>query len=140
MIAALAYMLLYLACGVLMIRFLLPRHRPLNRLWLGLSLGLLEEMWLPALAAFLLSFTLLAHGWPRGCCWLMTLAAGSCGTGGPRPAGTRRKAALLRQMLWVGLPLTILGAYLQYTHVMRVDAAGATGTWARAPTAICRCT
>ena len=43
MIASMAYSLLFLCCGILSIRFLLPRLRPLDRLWLGLSLGLLEE-------------------------------------------------------------------------------------------------
>ena len=47
MIASLAYCLMYLFFGVITVRFLLPRHRPLNRLWLGMSLGLLEEMCLP---------------------------------------------------------------------------------------------
>ena len=57
MIASLAYMMMYLAFGILSIRFLLPRHKQLNRIWLGLSLGVLEEMWLPALSAFLFGFT-----------------------------------------------------------------------------------
>ena len=56
MIASLVYTFMFLFFGVTAVRFLLPRHRPLNRLWLGLSLGLLEEMWLPAIGAFLFSF------------------------------------------------------------------------------------
>ena len=44
MIASLVYTMMFLFFGVMTVRFLLPRHRPLNRLWLGLSLGLLEEM------------------------------------------------------------------------------------------------
>ena len=61
MIAALTYSLMYLFFGVVTVQALLPRHRPLNRLWLGLSLGLLEEMWLPALFAFFFSFGALAE-------------------------------------------------------------------------------
>ena len=56
MIASMAYTLMFLFFGVMTVRFLLPRHRPLNRLWLGMSLGLLEEMWLPALGAFWFAF------------------------------------------------------------------------------------
>ena len=67
MIAATAYMLMFLIYGVMTARFLLPRHRPLNRLWIGLCLGLLEEMWLPALCAFFLDFTVLAHMAARPC-------------------------------------------------------------------------
>ena len=44
MVASLAYVSMYLALGVLTVRFLLPRHKPLNRIWLGLSLGVLEAM------------------------------------------------------------------------------------------------
>ena len=61
MIAAMAYTLMYLYFGVMTVRFLLPRHRPLNRIWLGMSLGLLEEMWLPAIGAFFFSFGAEAH-------------------------------------------------------------------------------
>ena len=61
MIVSILYMILYLGCGVLTVHWLLPRHRPLNRLWLGLSLGLLEEMWLPAIGAFWFSFGAAAH-------------------------------------------------------------------------------
>ena len=64
MIASLIYTFLYLYAGVMTVRFLLPRHRPLNRLWLGLSLGLLEEMWLPAIGAFWFSFGAAAHVCP----------------------------------------------------------------------------
>ena len=45
MIASIVYTLMYLLFGAMTVRFLLPRHRPLNRLWLGLSLGLLEGYW-----------------------------------------------------------------------------------------------
>ena len=55
------YLAVYLACGVMIVRWLLPRHPVLNRVWLGLSLGLLLMMWLPALCAFALDFTMLAH-------------------------------------------------------------------------------
>ena len=62
MIVSVVYTLMYLVFGVISVRFLLPRHRPLNRLWLGMSFGLLLEMWLPALCAFSLGFTEPAHG------------------------------------------------------------------------------
>ena len=124
MIAALTYSLMYLFFGVVTVQALLPRHRPLNRLWLGLSLGLLEEMWLPALFAFFFSFGALAHAAAAGLLFVITLA---CWLLRDRrtPAGWDEKEAdLLRQMLLLGVPLTLLGIWLQYTHVMRVDAAG----------------
>ena len=55
------YLLLFLAAGIFLVRCLLPQHPVLNRLWLGLSLGFLLMMWLPALWAFVFSFGIKAH-------------------------------------------------------------------------------
>ena len=49
---SLLYLLVYLFAGCVIIRALLPAQRPQVRVWLGLSLGLLLLMWLPALLAF----------------------------------------------------------------------------------------
>ena len=65
----------YLICGMVQVRMLLPRHRPLNRVWLGLCLGLLEMMWFPALFAFLMRFGMAAH-----LCALAGLAAATAAT------------------------------------------------------------
>ena len=124
MIASIFYTFLYLYAGVLTVRFLLPRHRPLNRLWLGLSLGLLEEMWLPAIGAFWFSFGAAAHVFGAGVLIVLTLG---CWFVRDRraPAGWDEKEdALLRQLLFFGIPLTLLAIWLQYSHVMRVDADG----------------
>lgn len=124
MIASLSYLLLYLALGVLTVRFLLPRHKPLNRIWLGLSLGVLEEMWLPALCSFLMGFTAAAHAAAAGILLLITAGCWFLrDRRTPAPWNAAEKTTF-RQMLWVLVPLTILSAYLQYTHTMRVDAAG----------------
>ena len=57
----LPYLALYLLCGCLIIRFLLPGQRPLYRLWTGFCLGVLLMMWLPALLAFALAFSVTGH-------------------------------------------------------------------------------
>ena len=124
MIASLIYTVLYLYAGVMTVRFLLPRHRPLNRLWLGLSLGLLEEMWLPALGAVWFSFGAEAHVFGAAVLLVLTLI---CWFARDKrtPAGWDEKEdALLRQLLFLGIPLTLLAIWLQYSHVMRVDSAG----------------
>ena len=124
MIASLCYTLMYLGFGVLSVRFLLPRHRPLNRIWLGLSLGVLEEMWLPAIFAFFFGFNALAHTAAAGLLLLITLGCRAArDRRDPAPWDDKEKA-MLRQVLIVVIPLTILSAYLQYTHTMRADAAG----------------
>lgn len=123
MIAGL-YLAVYLVCGVLAAQWLLPRHTPLARLWLGMAAGLLMLMWLPALCAFALGFTWAAHG--AALVPLAGLTAGAYFLRDRRtPAPwTKEESALLRQMLYVALPLTVLSAYLQYTHMLRVDAYG----------------
>ncbi len=124
MIASLSYMLLYLCLGVLSVRFLLPRHKPLNRIWLGLSLGVLEEMWLPALGAFFFGFTAAAHAAAAGLLLILTLICWLVrDRRDPAPWDEQEKRQL-RQILPVLIPLAVLSAYLQYTHVMRADAAG----------------
>jgi len=121
MVLAGVYLAVFLVCGVMMVRWLLPRHSPLTRAWLGMSLGLLMMMWLPALCAFALDFTLTAHGVA-----LIILAALVLGCYFLRDRRSvarwdDRETQLFRQCLWVVLPLTILSGYLQYTHMVRVD-------------------
>ena len=124
MIASLAYCLMYLFFGMMTVRFLLPRHRPLNRLWLGMSLGLLEEMWLPALGAFLFRFDVEAHAFAAGILFLLTLLCWFLRDKRTPAEWDEKENQLLRQLLIIGVPLTILGIWLQYSHVMRVDANG----------------
>ena len=124
MTASLSYMMLYLALGVLTVRFLLPKHKPLNRIWLGLSLGVLEEMWLPALCAFVFGFTATAHVSAAGLLLLLTFGCWLArDRRDPTPWNDEEKRQL-KKILPVLIPLTLLSAYMQYTHVMRVDAAG----------------
>ena len=50
--AAIVFTLLFLSGGLLMVRLLLPRKNPIIRIWLGVSLGFLMLMTLPALCAY----------------------------------------------------------------------------------------
>ena len=115
------YLLIYLACGVMIVRWLLPRHAPMARAWLGACLGLLMMMWLPALCAFALDFTWQAHA--AALLPLAGLTAGAYVLRDRRAAAgwDDQESRLLKQCLWVVIPLTVLSGYLQYTHVMRVD-------------------
>lgn len=114
----------YLICGMVQVRMLLPRHRPLNRVWLGLCLGLLEMMWFPALFAFLMRFGMAAH-----LCALAGLAAATAATWLLRDKRSvcpwdAEETQQLKQALWFVIPLTIFSGYLQYTHVLRPAADG----------------
>ena len=120
------YLLVFLAAGCACVRFLLPRKSLLTRVWLGVSLGLLLMMWLPALIAFAVDFTWTAHllaliplaGLTAGCFFLRDPS--------PVKKWDVREKQLAGQMLMVVLPLTLLSGYLQYTHCLRV---GSDGGW-----------
>ena len=118
------YLAIFIFCGLFIVRCLLPRHTVLTRTWLGTSLGLLLLMWLPALMAFAVDFTVKAH--------LLALLPLAALTGGAFLLRDRRLAkgwdaaetTLARQMLTVVLPLTLLSGYLQFTHYVRMAADG----------------
>lgn len=124
MIPSIVYTLMYLLFGMMTVRFLLPRHRPLNRLWLGMSLGLLEEMWLPALCAFFFSFTMMAHAAAAVLLTLITLVCFFIRDRRDAAGWDEKEDILLRQLMLTAVPLTMLSACLQYTHVMRADEYG----------------
>lgn len=124
MLLSLGYLLVFLLLGTLSVQWLLPRHRPLARLWLGLSLGLLEMMWLPAVMAFFLSFQDGAHWLALAAGALLALVCYLFRDARPPRGWDEGETALLRQIVFVALPLTVLGGWLQYTHVMRVAADG----------------
>ena len=121
-----AYFAVYLLAGYALIRDLLPGQRLPVRVWLGAALGIVLMMWLPALLAFACTFSVKAHMLA-----LLPLCAVVLGVHfllrnkktAPRPfdADDRR---LLILLACVALPLTVLGGYLQHTHVLRpVDGA-----------------
>ena len=114
------YLAVYLLAGCIMIRALLPQKHVSVRIWLGLALGILMMMWLPALMAFAFRFSLLAHMLA-----LIPLCAATVGIWFTRDRGARATAfdredkRLLLMLVCVALPLTLLGGYLQYTHCLR---------------------
>ena len=59
--AAILYTLLFLMGGLMIVCCQLPAKSPLVRAFLGLALGVLLEMQMPALCAYALGFTLKAH-------------------------------------------------------------------------------
>ena len=124
MLLAIGYFLYFQALGILSIRWLMPRRSPLERIWMGMSLGLLEEMWLPALFAFLWSFHIQAH---LAAMLAGTLIAFFSWTGRDRRSVRRwdtEERGLAVQMAVLVFPMTVLGGYLQYTHSLRIDEFG----------------
>ncbi len=118
------YLLLFLAGGVWISRMLLPGRRPLVRLYIGLSLGVLLLMWLPVLWAYGVRFSYAAH-------WLAAgTLLGLCGLAWflrdrtPLKPMNAREERLALDLIWMVLPLAILSGFLQYTHSIRPMADG----------------
>ena len=119
------FLLWFLACGVAMAQWLLPRQNPLLRIYLGLSLGVLMMMWLPALLAYGLAFTLTAHWVAAG---LMGALAALCYLLRDRRSSVpfdQEQKRRLRLLALLVAPMTLLSAYLQYTHSLRLTPDGA---------------
>ena len=113
MLLSAIYMAAFLACGALLTERLLPQERFWVRLWAGMALGVLGMLWLPALAAFAVGFTLFAH--------CLALGAAALATAwvvwkAPRPGLGRELGAQDRLALGLALGLTLLTATLMATH------------------------
>lgn len=121
---AVLYLIAFLAYGSVSIRLLLPGFRPLRRLWLGSCLGLLEMMWLPALFAFRMNFTLQAHYAALGAGALLTGVCFAVRDRRPARGWDAEETRRLKELLLIAVPLTVLSAWLQYTHVLRPDPNG----------------
>ena len=113
---AIAYTLLFCGLGVQMIRWLMPKKSPLVRAWLGVSLGILMEMGLPALRANLFGFTVAAHIAAAAAAVALAALCYAAREKAPLAAMRETDRRQLAVMAAVGLPLTALSAYLQYTH------------------------
>ena len=117
---AFLYLAVYIFCGLTIVRCLLPRRSVLTRVWLGASLGLLLMMWLPALMAFAVKFSILGH-------WLALIPLAGITMGvyflrdkSPVKRWDADEKTLGLQMLIIVLPLMVLSAWLQYTHNVRI--------------------
>ncbi|MBQ4551673.1 MAG: hypothetical protein IJA59_01840 [Clostridia bacterium] len=116
---SLLYLAAYLIAGVGIAHCLVPRVRVLARVWIGLTLGILLMMWLPALLAFFVDFSVLGH--MLALIPLGAITAGAYFLRDKAPARVFAKGdkQLLIAIAAVALPLTVLGGYLQYTHCLR---------------------
>ncbi len=118
-------LLVYLAAGVAIMRWQLPGAKPLVRGWLGCSAGLLLLMWLPALWAFTpIRFSVTGHVCALGCLVGIVGAAYLFRDRRPALKAGEDRTYMRWLLLCLVVPLCVLGAYLQYTHVLRPDAAG----------------
>ena len=115
------YLAAFEACGVVISERIFRRYGRMARLWLGMVMGLILLMWMPSLFAFAMRFSAAAH-W---CALGTALIAAGCSLFLPGPRDRRVSDAHeppLWAVLTVVVPLTLLMAYMQYTHVIRPEA------------------
>lgn len=110
-----AYLAAFIVSGIGVSRWLFSGERPLVRIWLGCVAALVLLLWLPALWAFLLDFTLLAQ--------LLALVTACClGCLGyllaRRKQRERTPWADESAPLFTLLPLFVLGIILLSTHTI----------------------
>ena len=115
-LAGILYGLLFALGGCGIVTLLLPDRQALVRLWLGTALGLALMMWLPALMAFLVRFSKAAHYLALGLLGLLCLGAYLGRSKKPVAVWGKKDRELGKLLLLVALPLTVIGAYLQWTH------------------------
>lgn len=122
---AIAMLVFYLLAGCAILQWQLPGKRPVVRIWLGCSLGVLLLMWLPALFAFAFRFGKTAHYCALGALVALSAIAFLARDRRQPAAGWNREDTRIA-VLWlcVALPLCVLGGYLQHTHVLRPQEGG----------------
>ncbi len=121
---AVAYFLLYIHCGMIMTFSLFPRKPVVVRCWLGACLGIALMMWLPVLFAFVWEFSYLAHVAAMALLIILSAAAYFTRDRSAWTAWGERDEQLIRLLLFVALPLSVVGGYLQWTHTIRPMADG----------------
>lgn len=119
MLLSILYLLLFLAGGVWIARMLMPGRRPLVRLYIGLSLGVLLLMWLPVLWAYGVRFSYLAHWLAAGTLLLLCGLSWLLRDKTPAKPMTGKDERLALDLMWMVVPLAILSGFLQYTHSIR---------------------
>lgn len=105
--------------GVVMAEQLFGRFERVVRLWLGLSLGLLLMMWLPALYAFAIGFTATAQLLGFATAGALTIATLVGTRGLSRVRKPPKQPVDIKTLLAVLIPYAVLGLFLMYTHYLK---------------------
>ncbi len=117
--AGIVYLLFFLAGGLLIARYWLPGLRPLPRWYAGAGIGLMLVLWLPALWARAVAFTVTAHLLAALTLLVAVMAAWMSRDRAPRVRVCEEDRRMLRAVLLVAVPLTLLAAWLEFTHSLR---------------------
>ena len=106
-------------CGAMLADQVIPKKSPVYRLWIGLVLGILLMMWLPALVSFFMPFNVLSNLLALGIAAAITAASVFLFKQRPSYALSEKDIANLKTIAAVAVPLTLLSIYLLHTHILR---------------------
>ena len=121
---AVLYFILFEICGVSIVQYMLPKKSFIYRIWLGLVFGILLVMWLPALMAFFISYSIKGHVIALFVLATLTFAAYKFRDNVSPLPFDKDDVDKLKTVLIIAVPLSILCTYLLHTHVLRpVDGA-----------------
>ena len=121
--ASAAYLLFFILIGIRYAACLLPRENRLVRVAFGVTLALFAQMWLPALLAFLFSFTL----WVQ-IASLVLFAFPLIFLRKTKPESHPCDKLSVKLHFFCVVPAMLLCAYLLHTHILRpVDGSLHTG-------------
>lgn len=109
----------FLVCGVAIALSLFRNVCTLAAVWLGLCLGLILMMWLPALFAFFCSFNMLAQCLAMTSATVVAVVCLIVFRTSPRKNDSFADGMPVWILIALVLPFTILAGYLQYTHTLR---------------------
>lgn len=109
------------ACGLIQAFTVMKRRDSAMRVWLGLTMGLMELMWLPSLFAFAFGFTM-----PAQICALIAAAilCVPCILYGRKHGTVCKEETPWKLLLILLVPVIVLVGYLQYTHNLRPQDGG----------------
>ena len=116
---AVAYLLLFFVSGYALMCWQFPKKEPVVRAYLGMGAGLALAMCLPALCALALDFTIAAHiAAVALLAAILALGFFTRDKGAKRCLWDGEQTRLVGHVLVFALPFTLLGLYLQHTHVL----------------------
>ncbi|WP_410499280.1 hypothetical protein [Chitinibacter sp. S2-10] len=122
MFFALIYFVLHLAAWGYAAQKLFAAHPQWVRLGAGGVFAATALMWTPVPFAFFFEFSPLSHG--LGLALSCSLAGAMYAKANPLPSSTINYSAMQKTLLWLGLPIFLIMAYLLHTHLILPTANG----------------
>ena len=122
--AGIVFFCIYLCAGYWIIRCLLPGKAFSVRIWLSCAAAVMLMMWLPALLAFFVRFSVTGHLLSLLPLAAICFAAWFFRSRQPIRKPDQSDLQTGKYLLFLALPMTLLSMYLIWTHDLRPEADG----------------